>query len=574
MEGLGAAASAIAVMQISAKVFDICRKYYLEVRDARSDIQRLCDEMTSLQDVLVNVADLSDAAGSEQLAVLQLLEKPNGPLQECQNELNLLLQKLEIDAGKEKMRRFGMRALKWPFSSTEVMKIIATLGRYKSTFNLALSADQITLALAIDQAVRDLGHDLKSFQLSTENQKVLHWLSTIDYSSNHEAACKKHHAPTGDWLFQHDDFKKWKEKNHNLLWLYGIPGCGKTVLSSTIIESLREECNNNPGDAISYFYFDFNDAEKQGTQSFISSLIVQLCQRLKDVPGDLMELHDKCETGQQIVTLPRLTTILKNTAHSFTDTYIVIDAIDECPRNDDGRNELLTTILDIKRSGLQVLVTSRFETDIEEAFSSELSISIDKGLVDADIQLHVANELATNAKLKKWSSDIKDDIMKTLLKGSNGMFRWVYCQLEALKKCLRPHDVRKTLRNLPKTLHETYSRLLSGISDEYEQEALTAMTWLVFSERPLLLEELAEALVVNPQKVPAVNLQERLPDPMYVLDILGSLITISSTSSESTMFAHFSVKEFLLSTQIKETPASKFSMNHNTCHAFLTESCL
>src|SRR5690242_7305595 len=97
-------------------------------------------------------------------------------------------------------------------------------------------------------------------------------------------------------------------------------------------------------------------------------------------------------------------------------------------------------------------------------------------------------------------------------------FRWVYCQLEALKKCLRPHDVRKTLRNLPKTLHETYSRLLSGISDEYEQEALTAMTWLVFSERTLLLEELAEALVVNPQKVPAVNLQERPPDPMYVLD--------------------------------------------------------
>lgn len=90
--------------------------------------------------------------------------------------------------------------------------------------------------------------------------------------------------------------------------------------SSTIIESLMEECNNNPGDAISYFYFDFNDAEKQGTQSFISSLILQLCQRLKDVPGDLMELHDKCETGQQIVTLPILTTILKNTKHSFTDT--------------------------------------------------------------------------------------------------------------------------------------------------------------------------------------------------------------------------------------------------------------
>jgi hypothetical protein len=79
MEVLGAAASVIAVIQISAEVFDICRKYYIEVKDARKDIQKLRDEMTSLQDVLVNVADLADTPGSEKLAVLRLLEKPDVP---------------------------------------------------------------------------------------------------------------------------------------------------------------------------------------------------------------------------------------------------------------------------------------------------------------------------------------------------------------------------------------------------------------------------------------------------------------------------------------------------------------
>lgn len=143
MEVLGAAASVIAVIQISAEVFDICRKYYIEVKDARKDIQKLRDEMTSLQDVLVNVADLADTPGSEKLAVLRLLEKPDGPLKLCEKALTTLLEKLQSGSGKEKMRQFGIRALKWPFNNKEVMSIIAMIGRYKATFSLALNADQM-----------------------------------------------------------------------------------------------------------------------------------------------------------------------------------------------------------------------------------------------------------------------------------------------------------------------------------------------------------------------------------------------------------------------------------------------
>ena len=152
----------------------------------------------------------------------------------------------------------------------------------------------------------------------------------------------------------------------------------------------------------------------------------------------------------------------------------------------------------------------------------------------------------------------------------------MYCQLESLKKCLRPSDVRKALKNLPKTLHETYSRLLAGINEEYQHEALTA-------------------LIVDPENIPPVNSEERLPDPMYVLDILGSLITVSLASSNAiklhsivatdseisleeisreVRFAHFSVKEFLLSHSLQESSASNFSLNHISSHLFLTDSCL
>src|SRR6266480_534900 len=147
MDGLSAAASVIAAIQISGKVFDLCRTYYLEVRDAREDIKRLRDEVTILQDVLTNVADLAKAPGSAKLSILGQLNQPDGPLQQCGTELQGLATKLELGQGKDMMKQFGLRALKWPFSSKDIDKTIKAIERYKVTFSLALTADQMCVEL-------------------------------------------------------------------------------------------------------------------------------------------------------------------------------------------------------------------------------------------------------------------------------------------------------------------------------------------------------------------------------------------------------------------------------------------
>ena len=141
MDGLSAAASILAVVQISGKIYDLCRAYYLEARDARDDIRRLRAEVTSLQDVLTNVADLAEAPGSDGLSVLHLLDRPDGPVQQCQVELVELITKLEPGRGRNEMKKFGMRALKWLLNTKEIDKAITHIERHKNTFNLALTAD-------------------------------------------------------------------------------------------------------------------------------------------------------------------------------------------------------------------------------------------------------------------------------------------------------------------------------------------------------------------------------------------------------------------------------------------------
>jgi ankyrin repeat protein len=158
--------------------------------------------------------------------------------------------------------------------------------------------------------------------------------------------------------------------------------------------------------------------------------------------------------------------------------------------------------------------------------------------------------------------------------------------LDSLKKCLKASAVRKALKSLPKTLDDTYARILLNIDPEYHQEAITALNWLAFSKRPLRIEELAEAVVINPQANPPFNPEDRLRNPHSILQILSSLVTISSRTDtddfsdweepgevEEIKLAHFSVKEYLTSDRVIPE-LSPFRITDVTANRAIAENSL
>lgn len=116
--------------------------------------------------------------------------------------------------------------------------------------------------------------------------------------------------------------------------------------------------------------------------------------------------------------------------------------------------------------------------------------------------------------------------------------------------------------------------------------AIAALKWLAFSERPLTVQELAEASVINPDSEIPFEEDERLRDPHDILQVLSSLVTASNERvSESSDYrkgqafemirlAHFSVKEYLISDRIRFGPASIFVTVDKVANQFLAESCL
>src|ERR1700761_6441732 len=142
----------------------------------------------------------------------------------------------------------------------------------------------------------------------------------------------------------------------------------------------------------------------------------------------------------------------------------------------------------------------------------------------------------------------------------NHRFRWVFCQLEILRRCF-PMALRSTLDELPQTLDETYERTLLGIDKEKRIYAPRLFQCLTVSIRPLRVEELAEVLAIqlDAGRDSEYSTEWRPGDAQQaVLSACSSLITVVNVDgSQVVQFAHFSVREFLTSDRLRFSSAGE-----------------
>lgn len=140
MEALGAAASVIAVVPLAGKLSSLCWKYYLDAEDAKADIERLRNEMNAVQDVLDRARELAKGQELTRLvASKQLIEMIPW---EIQKELEGLEKVLDLGMNKKAMRRWGLRALKWPLKAADVGRPIRVPEGHKTTLVAAMNIDQ------------------------------------------------------------------------------------------------------------------------------------------------------------------------------------------------------------------------------------------------------------------------------------------------------------------------------------------------------------------------------------------------------------------------------------------------
>lgn len=176
-------------------------------------------------------------------------------------------------------------------------------------------------------------------------------------------------------------------------------------------------------------------------------------------------------------------------------------------------------------------------------------------------------------------------------------FRWVACQLDSLGNCFNVPALRKVLASLPKTLDETYARILSNVDESHVHCVYKILQWLTFSTRPLEIEELAEVVAIDVNEQPRFDPEKRFADIHDILEPCSSLITTignaycipkliyldengvqygADNENDRTYvrLAHSSVKEFLLSQSNMEGSGKAYGMEELASNGLMAEDCI
>lgn len=272
--------------------------------------------------------------------------------------------------------------------------------------------------------------------LQREHQsRLFDWLSSIPYSHYHDNVRKGRIAGTGQWLLKKTAYIDWKDSSRSsMLWLHGIPGCGKSKLVSVVIDELVGQFSTQHKEVpIAYFYCARDAAEKRRADpdEAARSIARQLCNFLQGTTSFELVREAYQAATQQDLEAAKLDVQscadLISRLISDRAVFIVIDALDEC--NPSRRHELVKlfeSLLSQTDSTVKIFVSSRDDPDIFKRLRAGPNIPIRKDDNTEDIGRFIrekVDEYIGDGRLLEGnvSDSLKNDIICDLEAGAQGM---------------------------------------------------------------------------------------------------------------------------------------------------------
>ena len=215
------------------------------------------------------------------------------------------------------------------------------------------------------------------------------------------------------------EWKSWLEAKDRFLWIHGIPGAGKTVLMSQLIEQLRNHCDQSAQGETNYVYYYCYFAHNQDeTTPFLKWLISQLCRKAEHIPAVVNKIYNDGREPSLVDLLNMLACILEK----FKVVYVAVDALDESDPREDFLKVLRDFVTDSRFNCLQVIASSREYIDIEKSMAVlSASVSMNNPFVEEDIRCHVRSILQSCPQFKRWPHELLREVEEAVATGAKGM---------------------------------------------------------------------------------------------------------------------------------------------------------
>lgn len=261
---------------------------------------------------------------------------------------------------------------------------------------------------------------MKSKLDEDEDNKVLDWLTPVDHGPQQNDYISQRQAGTGQWLLDSEEFQTWLSHSQQTLFCPGIPGAGKTILTSIVVENIYMQFHNEPSIGIAYIFCNFRRQDEQKAEDLLASLLKQLARGRPTILDGVKSLHDKHTGRRTKPSFDEISRVLQSVSTTYSRLFIVVDALDECQITDGCRTRFLAEIFSLQaKTGANIFATSRFDPEITQMFKESMSLEIRAR--DEDVQRYLAGHMIRLPSFVSSSPDLQNKIKLAISKAVDGM---------------------------------------------------------------------------------------------------------------------------------------------------------
>ncbi|RYP69154.1 hypothetical protein DL771_006248 [Monosporascus sp. 5C6A] len=486
----------IGVIGVAVQIIQMGIQFGLDWKDAPADVKNFIAELqvlkTTLSETNTNIAlnpDFINAFQGRHSTVLSQLTDVTPAtdtsvmVSACRTELEHLVAELKKRAQGHQV---GWERMKGAFLAKKTREAVENLQRQCQFLNDLVVIDSAALQATILKEVREGTMKQQAREAADERDAILHWLTPVDYAPQQSDFINRRQVGTGQWLLDSPEFQAWVKTDKQTLFCHGMPGAGKTILTSIVVDELMARFGNDKGTGIAYIYCNFRRQEEQKAGDLFASLLKQLAQGRSSLPDSVKSLHDKYKTKRTRPPFADISVSLQSLAAEYSRVFIVVDALDECQASDGCRTKLLSELFSLQaKCALNIFATSRYNIIAEMSEESDSSMSLEIRATDEDVRTYL------------------DSHISHLPAFVRNRFLLAQLHFDSLKGKRSPKAIRAALKNLAtgsdaydRAYDEAMERIEGQLKDEKEL-AKQALYWITCAKRPLTTIELQHALAVE-----------------------------------------------------------------------------
>ncbi|KAI8622934.1 hypothetical protein F5Y19DRAFT_468906 [Xylariaceae sp. FL1651] len=347
----------------------------------------------------------------------------------------------------------------------------------------------------------------REYQRNAEQlQAVLDWLeaSRSDQEMKLEWLQNRCYDGTSSWITSNSKFRAWLQNGHGnrLLWLYGKPGSGKSVLSAQVVHYLR-----NSQRPVCFFFCDFHTPP----ESVTARIFKMICAQMVSMSHHLVPyLYEEYVSEGKPASSTVLKQLLPHLLQHVDDLRIVVDGVDEVSSS--IHRNLIKDLLSLTKlpdTKCRLLVVSQDVPSISTqlARAPRLSLNEESRSIERDLSMIIDDRLEdiNDQHSGALGEDVICSVKRDILAKAEGMFLWVHLILELLHNASNLDELQEQVHNLPADLAEVYKKILNNIISRCSPTDVTKIrrifSWMILQKglHPLRKYQARVAMVLSPE---------------------------------------------------------------------------